>query len=132
MDSAIVGLTRCTTCDQGLRMCSAAEASATGEVVKGSLVCPAGHKWPVEGGVLVFTREDAPSDPWPRKDAEYETYCRNQERWLPEAAGQVASLLETLTVESTGVVLDLCTGAGGLLFPYPGERVREVLVKAVK
>ena len=116
MYDTILPLLKCTSCHQALSVSSIQEASASGEIVEGVVACPAGHTWPVEGGILVFTREDAPSDPWSRTYAEYETYCRQQETWLPEAAGEVAPLLASLAVGPTDRLLDICTGSGGLLF----------------
>lgn len=116
MYDTVIPLMRCPTCRQGLSVTSVQETSLSGEMVEGLVACPAGHTWPIEQGVLVFTREDAPSDPWSRTYAEYEKYCRYQETWLPEAAAEVAPLLESLAVEPTDAILDVCTGSGGLLF----------------
>jgi ubiquinone/menaquinone biosynthesis C-methylase UbiE len=116
MYDTIMPLMRCTTCHRELTVSSIQQASTSGEIVEGVVACPAGHTWPVESGILVFTREDAPSDPWSKTYAEYETYCRQQETWLPEAAGEVAPLLEGLAVGTTDRLLDICTGSGGLLF----------------
>jgi ubiquinone/menaquinone biosynthesis C-methylase UbiE len=107
---------RCTTCGQKLNVSSIQETSTSGEIFEGLLACPAGHTWPVEGGILVLTREDAPSDPWSRTYAQYEKYTQTQEMWLPQAAGEVAPLLERLAVGAKDVILDICTGSGGLLF----------------
>jgi ubiquinone/menaquinone biosynthesis C-methylase UbiE len=116
MYDTILPLMRCTVCHQDLSVSSRPQVSPSGEIVEGVVTCSAGHKWPVEQAVLVFSREDAPSDPWSKSYAKYETYCRHQETWLPEAAGQVAPLLKSLVVSSTDTVLDLCSGSGGLLF----------------
>jgi SAM-dependent methyltransferase len=116
MYDTMIPLMRCIVCHQELRVSSTQEASPSGEIVEGVVTCSAGHTWPIEEGILVFTREDAPSDPWSKTYAEYEKYCRYQETWLSEAAGQVSPLLESLVVGPTDRVLDLCTGSGGLLF----------------
>lgn len=116
MYDTIVPLLRCTTCHQELNVSSILETSPSGEIVEGEATCPAGHTWPIEGGILVFTREDAPSDPWSKTYAAYETYCRQQETWLPQAAQEAAPLMESLAVGPTDRLLDVCTGSGGLLF----------------
>lgn len=116
MYDSIIPLMRCTICHQELSVSLIQQASQSGEIIEGAVTCPAGHMWPIEGGILVFTREDAPSDPWSKTYAEYNKYCKFQETSLPEAAGQVSPLIGSLAVESTAAVLDLCTGSGGLLF----------------
>jgi ubiquinone/menaquinone biosynthesis C-methylase UbiE len=131
MYDTIMPLMRCTICHQELHVSSTQEASASGEIIEGIVTCPTGHRWPVERGVLVFTREDAPSDPWSRSYAEYEKYRRYQETQLPQAAGEVAPLLERLAVGPTDVVLDLCTGSGGLLFTLLNHLDRETEVVAL-
>ena len=40
-----------------------ARGCAAGDISAGTLVCAEGHAWPVEDGVLAFTREDAPQRP---------------------------------------------------------------------
>ena len=128
MYDTVMPLMRCTACHQELQVSLVREASALGDIVEGVVTCAADHAWPIENGVLVFTREDAPRDPWSRTCAEYETYCRNQEAWIPEAAGEVAPLLECLAVGSMDVVLDICTGSGGLLFNLMSRLDRETEV----
>ena len=86
MYDTIVPLLRCTTCHQELRVYTVGEAGASGEIAEGAVACPAGHSWPVEGGVLVFTREDARSDPWSRSYAEYEEYHNGSYR-VPRVRG---------------------------------------------
>lgn len=121
MYDTVLPLTRCTICHQELNVSSIQESSASGEIVEGVVTCPAGHAWPVENGILVFTRQDAPSDPWSTSYAEYERYCRLQEAQLPESAKTLAPLLESLAVGPGDLLLDLCTGPGGLLFNLLGH-----------
>jgi len=128
MHDTIVPLLRCTICHQKLDVSTIQETSPSGEIVEGVVACPSGHTWPIESGILVFTREDAPSDPWSRTYAEYETYCRQQETWLPEAAGEVAPLLASLAVDPSDRLLDLCTGSGGLLFSLLNHLDRRIEV----
>ena len=65
MYDTMVPLMRCTACHQELNIASVQEASASDEIVEGVVACPADHTWPVEGGILVFTRADAPAIPGP-------------------------------------------------------------------
>ena len=47
-----------------------------------TVTCGEGHEWPVEDGVLAFTREDAPSDPWSRSYADYEKFVRGNQQGI--------------------------------------------------
>jgi ubiquinone/menaquinone biosynthesis C-methylase UbiE len=128
MYDTAVPLMRCPTCHQQLDISSVEETSASGEIVAGVIACVVGHEWQVESGVAAFTREDAPSDPWSRTCAEYEHYSREKEAWIPETATQVAPILGRLAAAPMDSVLDICTGAGGLLFNMLNRLDRKVQV----
>ena len=126
MHETVLTLMRCPTCHRELRVSSLEERYPSSEMVEGLVTCPAGHTWPVEDGILVFTRDDAPSDPWSNSHADYETYCEHQSAWLASSGGKVIPLLERLHVGPAQVMLDVCTGAGGLLFNLLNQIGRQV------
>ncbi|MCL5999711.1 MAG: hypothetical protein M1546_27165 [Chloroflexi bacterium] len=64
MYTTLLPLMQCTVCGRELSVSSIRQASASGEIVEGEVTCATGHVWPIENSILVFTREDAPSDPW--------------------------------------------------------------------
>ena len=116
MYDTIIPWIRCTTCHHELHISSLEKESASGEVIDATVTCTSGHVWPIENGILVFTRQDAPSDPWSKTFAEYESYCRAQETAIPGISDAVASIVDSLALHSPATVLDICTGAGSLLF----------------
>ncbi len=122
MHHAIIPFLQCLTCGQELRLTLATEGNA-GEISAGTLVCTAGHTWPVEGGVLAFTRADAPSDPWSRTYANYDRYRHDQDEMIATSRAAVAPLVAAVKQAAPELLVDVCTGAGGLLFNLlPGGR----------
>ena len=128
MYDTIIPLTRCTTCYRELHISSIEKESASGEVIEGTVTCASGHVWPIENGVLVFTRQDAPSDPWSKTFAEYETYSGEQVTAIPSSSDAVAPIVDGLALHSPATVLDLCTGGGALLFNLLDSLDRDVEV----
>ncbi len=116
MHDTIIPFLQCLTCGQELRLTSATEANSAGEISAGTLVCAEGHTWPVEGGVLAFTREDAPSDPWSRTYADYDQYRHDQDEMIATSRAAVAPLVTAVKQAPPDLLVDVCTGQGGLLF----------------
>ena len=116
MFSNILHLMRCLICCTDLRLVVAQEQSADGEIISGIVECQQGHVWPVEEGVLVFSREDALSDPWSKSYKTYDQYVRLNTMWIPAAAQEAAPILDSIPPSPSGPHLDACTGSGGLLF----------------
>ncbi len=112
MRATIILFLQCLTCGQKLRLAPAAERSG-GEISAGTLVCAAGHAWPIEGGVLAFTRDDAPSDPWSATCAGYDGYRQDQQETIAPSRVAVAPLVSAVKQAPPDLLVDVCTGAGG-------------------
>lgn len=117
MFSDALCLMRCLTCGADLRLAAAQEQGVDGEVVSGIVECQQGHVWPIEEGILVFSREDALSDPWSKSFQDYSKYVRLNTTWLPAAAQEAAPMLDSIPSSPSGPHLDMCTGSGGLRNP---------------
>jgi SAM-dependent methyltransferase len=110
----ILSMLACPECGNELNL--TADDGQIDDLDSGQLQCTQRHVWPIEDGVAVFTREDAPSDPWSRSFAAYEKFVANKEFWIPNSAKEVEPIIQSLPRQTEGPHLDLCTGDGRLLF----------------
>jgi SAM-dependent methyltransferase len=65
---------------------------------------------------MVFTREDAPSDPWSTSFKDYDKFASNNKKWIASSVKEVAPILDNIPTDLAGPFLDMCTGGGALLF----------------
>jgi hypothetical protein len=91
----VVPLMPCTACHQELAISLIRQTSAADEIVEGEVTCASGHVWPVEHAVLVFTGEDAPSDPGSNSYADYGKYYRDPAQVIPQCSRDVAPVMAT-------------------------------------
>lgn len=80
------------------------------------LQCDRGHTAPIEDGVLILSREDAPSDPWSHTTADYAAYKQKVEAPKQDDRDVIAALTARAGTHHPSVILDICTGRGALLF----------------
>ena len=104
-----VTLFRCPVCQSPARATSAGAASC-------GVSCQQGHRWPVEDGVLIFTREEPPSDNWKRSQKDYPFYLESTPQWVQGCSSVVAPIIEPIKRRGSTIHLDVCTGQGGLLY----------------
>jgi ubiquinone/menaquinone biosynthesis C-methylase UbiE len=78
--------------------------------------CKNGHTWSVEDGVVVFTRNDPPSDNWSASQKDFAAYASSTRNWVRSSSPQVESIVEQIAAHGSGLHLDICTGQGGLLY----------------
>lgn len=116
MDVSLVPLMQCVTCGQRLEVERRDSARSPGDVTEGLVTCAKGHRWPIEAGVLVFSREDALSDAWSRNLKSYAAYVASREAAERDDRDVIAPILARVPGDVSGPVLDLCTGQGALLF----------------
>ena len=131
MNSTIVPLMQCITCGRPLRIERADGVRPSGDIAEGAVACDAGHTWPIEAGVLAFSREDALSDSWTRSYPTYESYAEPRAREVEEARDEVAPILDRMPDASSDPVLELCTGHGGLLFNLLSQLPEDTQIVAV-
>jgi SAM-dependent methyltransferase len=60
--------------------------------------------------------EDAPSDPWSRTYADYDRYRHDQDEMIATSHAAVAPLVTAVKQAPPDLLVDVCTGQGGLLF----------------
>ena len=113
---AFIELLRCPVCHMRMRIESREQTAGLEDIIRGSVACDMGHQWAVEEGILVFTREDAPSDAWTRSQKDYAAYAASTPVWVEYSASQVAPILEPIARHGSNLHLDICTGQGGLLY----------------
>lgn len=109
-------LMRCPCCQSDLQLSSADQQHEVFDIVRGTVTCPSGHSWAIEDGVMVFTREDAPSDPWSKSFKDYDKFASNNKKWIASSVKEVSPILDSIPTNSAGPFLDMCTGGGAMLF----------------
>lgn len=116
MFADVLPLLRCLKCGSELALDQVREHGASEEVVNGTVSCGRGHTTLVEEGVLAFSTEDAPSDPWSRSYKNWEVYLNANRSWISGREVEVGPILDCIPTPATNPMLDICTGQGGLLF----------------
>ena len=112
----IVPLLRCPTCQTALELVNIEEQEESKDLVQGTIKCQNNHSWPIENGVLAFSREDAPSDPWSKSFKEFDAFIENKRWAVSSFATDVAHIISSIPSNTPEPYLDLCTGDGVLLF----------------
>lgn len=115
MIADILKLMRCPTCHTDLDLTGNAHEDSSFHILKGIVTCHNRHSWPIEEGVLVFSRDDAPSDPWSRSFKDYEKFVANKRHALSYFQSDALPIIDTISPNSHGPYLDMCTGDGTLL-----------------
>ena len=112
----ILATMRCPTCHTDLGLSIKEQQDNSHNIVSGTVVCQENHSWPIEDGVLVFSRDDAPSDPWSKSFKDYGKFVANKRYFMSQFASDVPTIIDSIPSNSIGPYLDICTGDGALLF----------------
>lgn len=112
----ILKLMRCPTCHTDLKLIVEPGQDDSQHIVRGHVACQKNHSWPIEEGVVAFSREDALSDPWSKSFKDYEKFVANKRYRLSQSKSDVSPIIESIPPNATGPYLDMCTGDGALLF----------------